>query len=519
MKFVRPLLLASLFLLDRQSLFAQGSLTPPSGPATMWRTLGQIEPRIDINGFYTGTRYVISQPGSVFLSADIFLNNAILISASNVTLDMNGFFITPLTTVGTGAAIEISSGAQNVSIRNGTVKANVNGGGFSTGILCPAGSRGVRLRDLILSGCTTNGISTGTGAVIESCIAQTNSGTAGINAGVGSTLTNCSAVSNSSTYGIYAGVSSALHNCAVSNHNNTGATACGIFVGHGSSLSNCSASGNTVTFGIWADEGSSFTNCTASYDTGTAAIRARFHCSLTGCAASYNTTTYGIQTDSSSLMNCTTNANSGIGFYGYGSTLDSCMANNNSGVGMIGTEISNCSAGVNGDDGIQVTSGTVVNSSAIGNAADGIQISGGTVANSSAIDNGTAATGSGIVGSQAVTIVHCVARSNHLEGIYVSSDCLVLENTCNLNGTGVPDGCGIYLAGRGNRIDGNNVSSNDIGIKTVLDGNLIIKNSTRGNSTSFSLAAGNSVGEQINVWNAGAGATITTSNSWANLLY
>jgi hypothetical protein len=518
MKFLRPLLLASLFLLDRQSLFAQGSLIPAGPPGLAFKTLNQIEPRTDIAGFYSSGRYIISQSGSFFLSADIFLNNAVYITASNVTLDLNGFFITPQSS-GAGAAIEIFSSAHNVSIRNGTVKANINGTGFSTGILCPAGSRGVRLRDLIVSGCTTNGISTGTGAVIESCIVQTNSGTAGINAGVGSTLTNCSAVSNSSTYGIYAGVSSALHNCAVSNHNNTGATACGIFVGHGSSLSNCSASGNTVTFGIWADEGSSFTNCTASYDTGTAGIRARFHCSLTGCAASYNTTTYGIQTDSSSLMNCTTNANSGIGFYGDGSTLDSCMANNNSGVGMIGTNISNCSARLSGGDGIQVTNGTVVDSSAIDNAGDGVQISGGTVINSSAIGNGTAANGNGIFGSQDVTIVHCLARSNHLEGIDVGSNCLVLENTSNLNGTGGPDGSGIYASGRGNRIEGNNVSTNDYGIRVALDGNLIIKNSTRGNSQSFSLAAGNSAGEQINVWNAGAGATITTSNSWANLLY
>jgi hypothetical protein len=50
-------------------------------------------------------------------------------------------------------------------------------------------------------------------------------------------------------------------------------------------------------------------------------------------------------------------------------------------------------------------------------------------------------------------------------------------------------------------------------------GNFIIKNSTRGGAAAFTIATGNSMGQEINVFNPAATTTITTSNSWANFLY
>jgi hypothetical protein len=55
----------------------------------------------------------------------------------------------------------------------------------------------------------------------------------------------------------------------------------------------------------------------------------------------------------------------------------------------------------------------------------------------------------------------------------------------------------------------------------------VIKNSNTGGTTPFSFlmsgcAGGNgcnSVGDRIDVWNLGAGATITSSNPWTNFLY
>jgi hypothetical protein len=542
------LVAAALLFLSANAAFPQGMLTPPGPPGATFKTLQQIEPRIDLqnapalavdttNGNYG---YIINQAGSYYLTGNLASTrpNALLIQVEGVTLDLNGFQISP----GTGSTgfvgIDIAPASHRAVIRNGSVK------GFTYGIVATGTTRGYLFRDLSVSECTNTGITTGAGAVLDSCRAHNNSGTAGISTGNGAVLTNCTAANNPATYGIYASPGTSLTNCtatantgtyaiyagdgalltnctAYSNTVNYGVSVgfgsslnnCGVYgntkdnlsgsygivAGHGSSLTNCSVSNNTVDYAISVHEGSSLTNCSATYNTGQAAIRSLAHSSLTGCTASYNTATYAFQTDSASVTNCTAGGNTAIGFFGDGSTLSGCLANNNTGIGMIGTDISNCSARMNGSDGIQLT--------------------GGTATHSSAISNGTGTTGSGIVGSQGASIINCMAQSNRKDGINVASDCVVRGNTGNLNGQGVADGGGIHATGRANRIEENNTSTNDIGIKVDLDGNFIVKNSSRGNPIAYSFAAGNSVGDQINVWNGGAGAIIVSSNPWANFLY
>ena len=90
---------------------------------------------------------------------------------------------------------------------------------------------------------------------------------------------------------------------------------------------------------------------------------------------------------------------------------------------------------------------------------------------------------------------------------------------CAGNGTGVTNGAGIHATSTGNRIESNNCSSNDIGVLVDVGGNIIIKNSSRGGTKAYDIAAGNSMGQEINVFNATTTTTINTTNAWANFLY
>src|SRR5438067_11174861 len=82
---------------------AQGSLTPPGAPAPTFKTLQQIEPRIDVlnapASAVTTTdanyHYIITQSGSYYLSGNIVATktHAIKIAAPDVVLDLSGFRI------------------------------------------------------------------------------------------------------------------------------------------------------------------------------------------------------------------------------------------------------------------------------------------------------------------------------------------------------------------------------------------------------------------------------------------
>src|SRR4051812_31427609 len=106
----------------------QGSLTPPGPPAATFKTLQQVEPRIDLqnapasavtttNVFY---HFVITQPGSYYLSANLGVTkpNGIQINTEGVTLDLNGFQISRASGTG-GNGIEIAVASHRATVRNG----------------------------------------------------------------------------------------------------------------------------------------------------------------------------------------------------------------------------------------------------------------------------------------------------------------------------------------------------------------------------------------------------------------
>jgi hypothetical protein len=153
--------------------FAQGSLTPPGGsPAPTMKRLDQIEPRTPVSSL----PFTISESGSYYLTQDLTLTvtgHAITITASNVTLDLNGFTVASAPAVGPGSfAIHLPGGQSHVVIRNGRIvgltKVSWTGShptrsfqvvpaGFDTGIFAGSDTRNIQLHDLTVFGCRKRG--------------------------------------------------------------------------------------------------------------------------------------------------------------------------------------------------------------------------------------------------------------------------------------------------------------------------------------------------------------------------
>jgi parallel beta-helix repeat protein len=308
MKLLALAVFVSSFLLPPFS-FGQGSLTPPGAPAPTMKRLDEVEPRTNLQaspapaGVDTTNpnyQFVINQPGSYYLSANIAVTkaNGIQINAEGVTLDLNGFQIARGSGSG-GDGIQISDAAHRVTLVNGSIK------GFALGInsINPnGGARAGKFRDLDVSGCTSIAILSGPGAVLESCRVHDNTGTHGFSCNNGSTLTNCTASANTVTYAIASGV--------------------------GATLTSCKASSNTCSFGIYADAGSLLTNCSAFLNIGTDTSS----CGIatgTGCTITSSTAHANISAAS------TFTANTGIGFsVGAGNIIQGCTASSNRGDGI-----------------------------------------------------------------------------------------------------------------------------------------------------------------------------------------
>jgi hypothetical protein len=103
-----------------------GDLDPPAGPVgPTFKTLSQVEPRIDVNNLPGDleSTVVIDQPGSYILTADLNAGGGrggIRITSDNVTLDLNGFTVRGGTDTLDGIKVE-SEFLNSVEIRNGTV--------------------------------------------------------------------------------------------------------------------------------------------------------------------------------------------------------------------------------------------------------------------------------------------------------------------------------------------------------------------------------------------------------------
>jgi hypothetical protein len=197
------------------------------------KSLDQIEARTPVDATHTPGNatqlYVISQPGSYYLTGNIAVtaNSAIAITASGVTLDLNGFQISSTASPAGGAGILLVA-ATDVTILNGRINGGVTyngstytGPGFQYGIYYSINTpANVRVSGVAVSGCSGYGIYLpgDYSSEVDHCTLR-NIGNAGITAGTVNqctvidsgatgitcqTAASCYAVSTAYAYGIYA---------------------------------------------------------------------------------------------------------------------------------------------------------------------------------------------------------------------------------------------------------------------------------------------------------------------------
>jgi parallel beta-helix repeat protein len=401
------------------------------------KRLDQVEPRRALPVPNFTLPITIDAPGSYYLTQNIgtrsdYDGNAIVITASNVTLDLNGFSIIG---GGTGSlkGIVLDDAATDCTIKNGSIR------GFIEGITANLSGT---LIDVTVSFCSARGIVLGRSWKVERCDAHDN-GSFGLGADSGSVLSNCTAENNTDD-GIRAGYGCSLTNCAARNNKKSG-----IDVGQKCSLTNCSARANGV-HGFVAGSGSILTGCTASENTSNGASSSGIFVgdggSVIGCASFGNLNT-----------NATPTAGTGTGISaGIGSTIKDSTADQNKGAG------------------IQVAIGS--------------------------------------------TVMGCTARSNGNDGILAPNDCLITRNSCSQNGT-ASLAAGIHITSQGNRIEENHVVfNNDTGIKIDDANNLVVRNSSRFNSSNtknYAIAPNNVVGTIVTT----SGTLNSASNSNVNISF
>ena len=219
-----PLLAASL-----AAAATAGPLNPPPGPvAPTMKTLAEVEARTPVvpgrqmgqdNGLYT-----FDQPGSYYLTGDIVVTNlnpehaVFNITASDVTIDFNGFSVRDLRTNAEAVTIRMFGSSRRVTIANGSVL-----GGPMGAIQISGGSivRNMRIAPAIPmpSGSTARGVEVENASLIED---STVTGYAyGINIDTGSIASGC-VVRGTTSAGIEAYNDSLIRGCVVSIPGNTG---------------------------------------------------------------------------------------------------------------------------------------------------------------------------------------------------------------------------------------------------------------------------------------------------------
>ncbi len=203
-----------------------GPLVPPAGPVSpSMKTLAEVEARTPVVpgqpiGQGSGL-YNFSQPGSYYLTGDIVVTdldpamNVFSITASDVTIDFNGFSVRDLRTSANVGTVSMSGPAARARLMNGSIVGGpdaavlVRGGSIVenlqvTSTTSDLGARGIRAEGgSIIRGCTVTGYSYG------------------ISLNFGSSALDCTTRATLSA-GIEAYTDSVVRGCVVSAPGNTG---------------------------------------------------------------------------------------------------------------------------------------------------------------------------------------------------------------------------------------------------------------------------------------------------------
>ena len=235
----------------------------------------------DYNGFYA--MYVIEHPGSYYFTDSILASEddsyGIIIAASNVSLDLNGYSISGAGNSGTvGSGIYIYGSQENITIKNGFVVDWVE-----DGIDADNASNSL-IYEIIVTGNGEEGILIGNQNAIIECIANDNDNN-GIETRDGCNILRCNASENGG-YGIKLDSASQVINCTAYSN-----TQDGIVLQYGSLAVGCAVSKNAA-HGIDATSASSIIKCT-SYNNDGSGFRLDEGCSIT-ISVAYSNTNYGV---------------------------------------------------------------------------------------------------------------------------------------------------------------------------------------------------------------------------------
>ena len=149
--------------------------------------------------------FKITAQGSYYLTANLIATGntaGITISASNVTLDLNGFAL-----VGGGSGsvtgINVPAAQKNILIRNGTVRGWTNGG-INASNATNSVIQGIRLSNNTAPSTFSDvaTLSIGNGSTVKDCFVANNTNSHGISVGNACAVNGCVARANSDGIGI-----------------------------------------------------------------------------------------------------------------------------------------------------------------------------------------------------------------------------------------------------------------------------------------------------------------------------
>ena len=232
-------IMMGLSLMFTLSAYGQGPLTPPGAPGATMKTLAQLEPRTAI----TNVPVEISSPGSYYFTTNLVCSvsspQAILVSTSDVSIDLCGFTLQGPDGINMTAIYQANG--NGLSVENGCIR------DFEGDAIQAGGSQNI-FQNLRISDCYY-GISAGYNAHVENCSIGPLSNFSG----------NC--------VGIYTEASCVLQNCTVADLRG-GMLVAGYIVNDHSVISKCTAKNIMVTSGSsgigFSSGESTLSECSAS---------------------------------------------------------------------------------------------------------------------------------------------------------------------------------------------------------------------------------------------------------------